>query len=478
MEKGETNNAANLSVPIDFCYNMSSTQMDSNNTSTGPSQEKSLNSKILDDLRSQLPLEQINVVASDAMNDYFMMERRENGLSIGACGTSRLAASSDDDNNFSVLDEEEQVLVWREPVVDPTPTHRSIPAFQVQGDFIDIDMLPESSSEHSEEDNSSESGQISAVELSLPANIQVEQPTQQRLNDLNVTVVVSAPAPEALLNVGEAEGQAETANVGDEAILEVDSAATDAKSDSVADLSIDSVSSLTLELLDRLNFHQRLRLLHRVLEVGEENERAELDMDVNLAAAWRCYAAEMLALDQPIDALLDSSTQQQEDDELPSGAATTSVSLESERVMIWSQHEAYIREVKQLAASACGPTAIINVLKALEIFVDAARVLTLVPVRLRHQDAPLMEYLMSRSCAGTTAEELVDGVHRLTDGHVVGRFFPLGPPPDMVLEAEVAGWRAGHLSQHKVHNSFAKFKRKRSVKEVYEGFGLAVLPGK
>lgn len=33
-----------------------------------------------------------------------------------------------------------------------------------------------------------------------------------------------------------------------------------------------------------------------------------------------------------------------------------------EKIMIWNEYEAYVLQVKQIGTSACGPTAILNVL--------------------------------------------------------------------------------------------------------------------
>ena len=40
------------------------------------------------------------------------------------------------------------------------------------------------------------------------------------------------------------------------------------------------------------------------------------------------------------------------------------------KVMVWSEYEAYISQVKQIGRSACGPTAVINVLVSLFVRPD------------------------------------------------------------------------------------------------------------
>ncbi|KAJ7337156.1 hypothetical protein OS493_010010 [Desmophyllum pertusum] len=87
-----------------------------------------------------------------------------------------------------------------------------------------------------------------------------------------------------------------------------------------------------------------------------------------------------------------------EDDKLP------------ERVVLWDETEAAEKQVKQVGTSACGATAVLNVLKLLgkSALVDTA--INAVNTRLRDLDAPLPQYLLSRSVAGTTHEDLVEGL--------------------------------------------------------------------
>jgi hypothetical protein len=57
-----------------------------------------------------------------------------------------------------------------------------------------------------------------------------------------------------------------------------------------------------------------------------------------------------------------------------------------------------------------------------EVEVSAA-----VGTRSRLNDADLPEYLFSRSDAGATHEDLIRGMHAVTGGTVVGRFFQINP---------------------------------------------------
>lgn len=78
--------------------------------------------------------------------------------------------------------------------------------------------------------------------------------------------------------------------------------------------------------------------------------------------------------------------------------------------MIWNEGEAFLRQITQLGPSACGLTAVLNVLKALRFPIQSIdSVKEHIKTRLRANYSPLREYLLSRSVAGTTHEDLIDG---------------------------------------------------------------------
>ncbi|XP_064641142.1 uncharacterized protein LOC135495996 [Lineus longissimus] len=98
-----------------------------------------------------------------------------------------------------------------------------------------------------------------------------------------------------------------------------------------------------------------------------------------------------------------------------------------QKIMVWSEYEAYISQVKQIGWSACGPTAVINVLKAFDVFCDKEKVNSVIKTNLRAEKASVPEYLLSRSVAGTTSPDLIAGINSLTDGAIYGRFFSFYP---------------------------------------------------
>ena len=63
-----------------------------------------------------------------------------------------------------------------------------------------------------------------------------------------------------------------------------------------------------------------------------------------------------------------------------------------------------------------------------------------VGTRLRKLDAPLAEYLLSRSVAGTTHEDIITGIRKLTGGQVVGCFHHMHPSPPEDLLSWLRGW--------------------------------------
>ncbi|PAA53611.1 hypothetical protein BOX15_Mlig032702g2, partial [Macrostomum lignano] len=83
--------------------------------------------------------------------------------------------------------------------------------------------------------------------------------------------------------------------------------------------------------------------------------------------------------------------------------------------------------VGKLGPSSCGPAALICAMKALGIDVDPVELSAAVPASLRVHNAGLTAYLLSRARAGTTAQDLIDGVQRFTNGRVRARFFACHP---------------------------------------------------
>lgn len=111
-----------------------------------------------------------------------------------------------------------------------------------------------------------------------------------------------------------------------------------------------------------------------------------------------------------------------------------------EKVMIWSELAACNRQVTQIGTSACGATSIINALMALEVSFETGEVKKHILTRLRAESAPIATYLISRCSAGTTHEDLIDGVHRLTDGKIYGRFFHFYPSCTVNLAKWLGRW--------------------------------------
>lgn len=128
-------------------------------------------------------------------------------------------------------------------------------------------------------------------------------------------------------------------------------------------------------------------------------------------------------------------------DNVTAGTSTSSVAcVEPPRCMIWSECEACERQVTQIATSACGATAVVNVFNALGVPVNIERITSAVGTRQRANNAPLPRYLLSRAVAGCTAADLVSGIHRASDGLVTARFFPTYPERAVSLSHWLADW--------------------------------------
>ncbi|XP_066561903.1 uncharacterized protein LOC136750760 [Amia ocellicauda] len=111
--------------------------------------------------------------------------------------------------------------------------------------------------------------------------------------------------------------------------------------------------------------------------------------------------------------------------------------------MLWTVEEALERQTLQIGASACGATAVVDVLRALGLRAAPEDVERCVQTRLRRNEDPLPGYLLSRSRAGATHQQLLAGAEQVSGGRVLGRFFPLHPPRRVSLVPWLAGWIRG-----------------------------------
>ncbi|KAL6115223.1 uncharacterized protein ACO6RY_00125 [Pungitius sinensis] len=108
--------------------------------------------------------------------------------------------------------------------------------------------------------------------------------------------------------------------------------------------------------------------------------------------------------------------------------------------MLWSIQEAVERQTLQIGASACGATAVVDVLKALGVEVAPEEADRCVRTRLRRNEAPLPDYLRSRSEAGATHSQLILGAQEASQGKVAGRFFHFHPRRLVRLIPWLARW--------------------------------------
>lgn len=82
--------------------------------------------------------------------------------------------------------------------------------------------------------------------------------------------------------------------------------------------------------------------------------------------------------------------------------------LEEEGAMLWSPQEAFQKQTLQIGTSACGATAVVDVLKALDVNVAPEEADRCVQTRLRRNKAPLSDYLLSRSEAGKCLHNVIN----------------------------------------------------------------------
>lgn len=81
--------------------------------------------------------------------------------------------------------------------------------------------------------------------------------------------------------------------------------------------------------------------------------------------------------------------------------------LGEEGAMLWSIQEALEKQTLQIGASACGATAVVDVLKALNVNVAPEEADRCVQTHLRRNKALLPDYLLSRSEAGECLQNVI-----------------------------------------------------------------------
>ncbi|KAK2583152.1 hypothetical protein KPH14_009176 [Odynerus spinipes] len=111
-----------------------------------------------------------------------------------------------------------------------------------------------------------------------------------------------------------------------------------------------------------------------------------------------------------------------------------------EKVMLWSEQEATVKQVTQIATSACGATSAINALLALDVSFSLEVLVKAVGTRLRDLAAPLPQYLMSRSLAGSTHKDIARGISLSTSGAVITKFFAFYPERKVSLSHWLHYW--------------------------------------
>ncbi|KAF3430206.1 hypothetical protein E2986_06624 [Frieseomelitta varia] len=114
--------------------------------------------------------------------------------------------------------------------------------------------------------------------------------------------------------------------------------------------------------------------------------------------------------------------------------------LPVEKIMLWSEQEATVKQVTQIGTSACGATAAINALLALNVPFSLETLIKSVNTRQREPGTPLPRYLYSRSVAGSTHRDLARGIALCTNGSVITKFFAFYPEKKVSLSHWLHYW--------------------------------------
>ncbi|XP_017889057.1 uncharacterized protein LOC108630335 isoform X1 [Ceratina calcarata] len=114
--------------------------------------------------------------------------------------------------------------------------------------------------------------------------------------------------------------------------------------------------------------------------------------------------------------------------------------LPVEKVMLWSEQESTVKQVTQIGTSACGATAAINALLALNVSFSLETLIKGVNTRQREPGTPLPRYLYSRSVAGSTHNDIARGIALGTNGLAITKFFAFYPERKVSLSHWLHYW--------------------------------------
>ncbi|XP_015120916.1 uncharacterized protein LOC107043786 [Diachasma alloeum] len=114
--------------------------------------------------------------------------------------------------------------------------------------------------------------------------------------------------------------------------------------------------------------------------------------------------------------------------------------LPVEKVMLWSEQEATVKQVTQIATSACAATSAVNALLALDVPFSLEVLVKSIATRQREPGSPLPRYLVSRSQAGATHKDLIRGLSLATNGAVISKFFDFYPERAISLSHWLHYW--------------------------------------
>ncbi|VVC97966.1 unnamed protein product [Leptidea sinapis] len=180
--------------------------------------------------------------------------------------------------------------------------------------------------------------------------------------------------------------------------------------------------------------HRDVSMAHKI----NQGESATLESANLISAIYHVNMAKKLINEKPISDMEGHSLQM--DVEAGPSTSDSTPCVEPPRCMVWTEREACERQVTQIGTSACGATAVVNVFLALGVPVNIERINSEVGTRQRANNAQIPRYILSRSIAGCTAADIVNGLQRASDGLVTARFFPTFPERSMSLSHWLADW--------------------------------------
>lgn len=140
---------------------------------------------------------------------------------------------------------------------------------------------------------------------------------------------------------------------------------------------------------------------------------------------WSCTPEQRTSASKQLRIIKTDTTSAEEWSANINAPVSKIVVVEGEKIMVWNDDEAYVKQITQIGPLSCSATAILNVLIALRLPVPSLEVIC--NCEKPDSTSELVKYLSSRSREGSGHREIITGLNKASNGRIYARFFSMYP---------------------------------------------------